>query len=163
MWTPVHVRPRCEKVVAGYCDGLGVAVYLPLRRRAKRYQRRTVETFLPMFPGYLFAHLQPEAISAVMQCNRIANLLRMNAAAEARLIGELRSLQILERANLGHQLIVAPELVAGTAVTLVSGPLRGLEGIVERRHSGARVTVNVDLLGQSVAVDLDAGEVEIVG
>ena len=46
-WAAVHTRPRCEKVVARYCTANGIEHYLPLRRRAERYQRRTVETALP--------------------------------------------------------------------------------------------------------------------
>ena len=36
-----------------------------------------------------------------------------------------------------------------------------MNGIVERRNQRARVTVNVDMLGQSVSVELDLGEVEV--
>ena len=48
LWTAAHTKPRCEKVVADYCQRHGVTFYLPLRRRAKRYQRRTVENFLEL-------------------------------------------------------------------------------------------------------------------
>lgn len=58
-WTAVMTKPRCEKAVARYCTGFKITNYLPLRRRVERYQRRTVTTWLPMFPGYVFVQHDP--------------------------------------------------------------------------------------------------------
>jgi hypothetical protein len=53
-WAAVMTKPRYEKVVARYCASYGITCYLPLRRRADRYQRRTVVTWLPIFLSCLF-------------------------------------------------------------------------------------------------------------
>ena len=159
LWTPVHVRPRCEKVTAQYCKGIGLHHYLPLIRRAARYQRRTVETFIPMFPGYLFVQLGPEETEALVRCNKIATILRLTPAQENQLVSELRSLQVLEANNKDAELIVSPELVPGTAVEVIDGPFRGMVGVVVKRAKSTRLSVNVEMLGQSVSVDLDVGEV----
>jgi hypothetical protein len=57
VWTPVRTKPRQEKKLAAYCDSHSVPFYLPLKKSVKRYQRRTVESELPMFPGYIFCAL----------------------------------------------------------------------------------------------------------
>jgi transcriptional antiterminator RfaH len=158
-WTAVHTRPRCEKLLARYCDVKGLACYLPLRRRVERYQRRNVETYLPMFPGYVFVHLSEEEKPVLLQSNRVASVLSVDEAAERVLIEELRAIQRLEQLSQAEELVVAPELVAGKAVLITDGPLNGVRGIVMRRPNKTRVTVNVEILGQSVSVDLDVGEV----
>lgn len=160
MWTAALARPRCEKVVARYCGRIGIPCYLPLRREVKRYQRRNVEAFLPMFRGYLFLHLGPGDKEALAQCQRVAAVLPVDHMKEVRLVEELRSIRILELAGLQSELVVHPELAAGQEVVIGTGPMRGLRGIVEQRRSRARVTVNVEILGQAVSVDLDVGEVE---
>jgi len=160
-WTAVHTRPRCEKTLAAYCCRHGIACYLPLRRRAKRYQRRTVETFLPMFPGYLFACVNAALATVLLQSNRVASILPVDDARETRLIAELGEIQALEAAELEAELMVQPELVAGRPVCITAGPLRGVTGIVQRRRQKLRVTVNVEMLGQSVAVELDLGEIQL--
>lgn len=159
LWTPVHVRARCEKLVAQYCRGIELNHYLPLRRRLARYQRRTVETLIPMFPGYIFVQLVPTQTEALVRCNKIAAILQMTPVLEQQLVPELASLQVLEAANLTDELIVSPELVAGTPVEVVEGPLKGMVGIVEKRQRATRVSVNIEMLGQSVSVELDIGEV----
>jgi transcriptional antiterminator RfaH len=160
-WTAIHARPRCEKQLESFCRKNGIPCYLPLRRRAKRYQRRTVETFLPMFPGYVFARLEPDDKGILYQSNRIAAILPVSETEEPRLISELRSIQILEQASLEEQLMVNPELKTGDVVLITAGPLQGTCGIVEQRRNTTRVTVNVEILGQSVSAELDVGEVEI--
>ena len=42
-----------------------------------------------------------------------------------------------------------------------TGPLAGLNGIVTRRKNRIRLTVNVEMVGQSVSLDVDVAEVEI--
>ena len=159
VWTAVHARPRCEKVVAEYCNRLGFVCYLPLRRQVKRYQRRNVETWLPMFHGYLFAPLNAETRQRLLECHRITRFLECDLIQEQRLLAELQEVQRLESLSLTAEVTVKPELVAGKPVTIVDGPLRGLTGIIHRRQSVARVSVNVEMLGQSVSVDMDVGEV----
>jgi len=160
-WTAVYTKARCEKVVADYCERHGFAYYLPLRRRAQRYQRRTVETFLPMFPSYTFVQISETDKTLLAQSHKTVAILPVDDAQEARLIEELQDIRILERAQLELEVEVLPELAPGRTVRITSGPLSGLNGIVERRQQQTRVTVNVEMLGQSVSVEVDLGEVDV--
>jgi transcription antitermination factor NusG len=159
-WTAVHTKPRCEKVVDTYCRRNQIPCYLPLLRRAKRYQRRTVETFLPMFPGYIFVRLGADQLTTLLRSHKVVRVLRTDEVTERVLIDELHQIQQLEAMQQEAELVVQPDLAPGNAVTITSGPLAGLSGIVERRRNKTRVTVNVELLGQSVSADLDIGEVD---
>jgi len=161
LWTAVHVKPRCEKVVAEHCLRFRLIHYLPLRRQVKRYQRRNVEVFLPMFGGYMFAQLREEERDALSLCHKVVHVLRMDRLGEERLLRDLRDVRTLETAAIEANLVVQPEIVAGRPVRICEGPLQGLHGIVEKRAHRTRVTVNVELLGQSVSVDLDVGEIAV--
>jgi transcription antitermination factor NusG len=161
LWTAVHTRPRCEKQVAAYCTRFGIRHYLPLRKQVKRYQRRNVVVFLPMFHGYCFAQLNAEDRQCLHQSHKVVTVLAVDCVAEERLLAELRELYTLEQASFSAEITVHPELVAGKAVRIAAGPLCGLTGYVEKRRQTTRVSVNVELLGQSVAVELDVGEVTV--
>ena len=159
-WAPAYCKPRAEKVVAGYCERHGIPCYLPLLRRRARYQRRTVETFLPMFPGYVFVQLGPEDRTTFLECHRIVHIVDVRDAREEILVAELNQIQRLEAAQVDVDLVVMPELKAGTPVVVVDGPLKGTTGIVECRKGKTRVTVNVEMLGRSVTAEMDLGELE---
>ncbi len=161
LWTAARTKPRCEKVVDGYCSKNGIVSYLPVRRRAQRYQRRTVETFLPLFPGYLFVQLGESEKSLLLRSNRIAHILPIDRLHEEVLIGELQELLKLERLSEKMEVIVKPEIVPGSPVYIASGALQGLRGIVERRQNVTRLTINVELLGHSASVEVDVEEVDV--
>ncbi len=160
-WTAVMTKPRCEKAVAWYCEGFRVASYLPLRRRVERYQRRTVTTWLPMFPGYVFVQYDPAQPGELVNSHKILQILDVRPTGEAVLVEELRALQKMEALGRTEEIEVMPEIMPGERVQITSGPLNGVTGIVERRVGTVRVTVNVDILGQSVAVEMDVGDMEV--
>lgn len=160
-WAAIMTRPRCEKIVSRYCAEHDITCYLPLRRRAKRYQRRTVETWLPMFPGYLFAQLDPVKKTILLESHKIAHILTTNPDGEAVLVEELRMLQKLENVDAEAELEVLPEIVPGKIVRITDGPLAGVNGIIERRTGKVRVTLNIEILGQAVSVEIDVGDMVI--
>jgi len=53
-----------------------------------------------------------------------------------------------------------PYLVVGSKVRIASGPLAGASGILLRKKNGLRVVLTVDLICQSVAVEVGANEIE---
>ena len=160
-WMPAYCKPRTEKVVADYCARHGIPCYLPLLRQQRRYQRRTVEVFLPMFRGYVFARLGQENRPLFLECHRIVHLVEVDDAQAGALVAELRDLRRLELAQETVELEVMPEIRPGTVVTIADGPLRGTAGIVETRKGKTRVIVNIELLGRSVVAEMDLGELEV--
>lgn len=160
-WTPVRARPRCEKKVAEFCKGNHIVHYLPLIKKVHRYDRRTVEFFVPMFSGYVFCLLSEENYRVLVLSNAVAFKLNMDDAAENLLIEELKSIQVFEKLALEKEVIVKPELVEGVKVKVTGGPLMGTEGFVEKRKGKTTVSVNIDILGQSVSTVVDAGDLEV--
>jgi transcription antitermination factor NusG len=53
-----------------------------------------------------------------------------------------------------------PYLTAGAKVRIKSGPMAGLQGILLRKKGKPRVVVSVDLIMRSIAIDVDASQVE---
>jgi len=161
-WTAIHTRPRCEKKVAEFAAGRGIINYLPLVKRRKRYQRRNVETFVPMFTGYVFARLAEDEREYLYQFQKVAYILPVRSAAEEEeLVAQLCNVRTIELADLEKDVIVNPELVPGKQVVIAEGPLKGCRGVVERRGNRARVTVNLELLGSSVSTELNLEEINI--
>ena len=95
------------------------------------------------------------------RCGRIARIFPIDGIQEERLIRELNDIQLLEDADLENELTVEPDILPGREVEIPSGPLKGLTGVVTRRRKQARVTVNVEMLGSSVSVDVDIGDLRL--
>jgi len=53
-----------------------------------------------------------------------------------------------------------PYLTAGDRVRIVNGPLTGLAGVLVRKKNSVRVVLTLDLIMQSVAVEIGTDEIE---
>ena len=53
-----------------------------------------------------------------------------------------------------------PYLAVGERVRIKGGPLEGMDGILLRKKNNLRVVITIALIKQSVAVEVDAGDVE---
>jgi transcription antitermination factor NusG len=88
----------------------------------------------------------------------VVDVLDPGPAGEAVLVDDLRALQKMEQMGRTAEIEVMPEIAPGEMVRITGGALTGVTGIVERRVGKVRVTVNVHILGRSVAVELDVGD-----
>jgi transcription antitermination factor NusG len=158
LWFVVHTRPRREKKLVEFCERHHIAVTLPCYSSAHQYRGKTVSFQKPLFPGYVFLQLRPPEISAVRQNEHIANLLEVfDQATFTRQLQE-----ILRALESGFQVRLAPSITSGTRVRIRSGPLQGIEGLVEAREGSTDVILRLDFINQAAAVRMDAHDLEPV-
>lgn len=155
-WHVLHVRPRCEKKMAAYCTNARLQCYLPLRLERKKYQRRQVEVQKPLFPGYVFARFRPEQRIFILQSGQIARILEVKD--QLKFISEIE--QIRKALETDPGLRACPAITTGMMVRITEGPFAGLEGIVIKSKGCARVILNVDMIGQGVAIEVDEDVLE---
>ena len=160
-WTPIRTKPRQEKKLCAFAASRSVETYLPLRKSKKRYQRRTVEFLVPMFPGYVFAPIDEEKYRSLLICGSVLFKMSMTETIERGLIRDLNALIEFERIAAEKEVVIKPELVEGVMVNVCSGPLQGVSGIIERRGKETILTVNVEILGQSVSSKIDIEDLEL--
>jgi transcription antitermination factor NusG len=151
-WHVLHVKSRQEKALSRTLDGMGIAHYLPLARRIRYYGRRKAVVHEPLFPGYMFLWGSVEEAYLADRTGRVARLLRVSD--QDRLEWELEN---IHRAHgSGAELHPHPTLREGCRVTVTSGPLKGLEGVVESRTRSDRLVLQVAMLGSAVSLEIEA-------
>lgn len=152
-WIVIHCRPRCEKKAVDFARREGILAYLPLRRKTHRYGGR-IRTFeLPLFPGYAFCVATSEQKRLLRQNRNVANVL--DVIDQQKLLEQLT--QIHRALSVGDNVVeVMSYLETGRWVRVTAGPFRGLEGIVIRVQGKTKVVLNVDMIRQSVAVEVDS-------
>jgi len=160
-WLVLKSQSRCEKKLAEFCIKGNINHYLPLRKSVKRYKTRVAKYHIPMFSGYIFVQLTPEDKNILYNTGKVVKMMIPDDHHEEKLILELKDVRILEEAAGLGTIVVRPEIETGSYVVVNSGCLAGLHGIVTRRKNKARISVNVDLIGQSVSLEIDVAEVEL--
>lgn len=159
-WFVAYTNSRHEKCVAKHLAERTIESYLPLYQRVHHWmKRRTVRLDLPLFPNYVFVHIAPQYRSAVLAVPGVLGMLGRGHNLSALADHEIQSLRVgLEQGRVEPH----PYLVAGERVRIRTGSMEGMEGILIRKKNELRVVLSLDLIRRSVAVEVDAGDIEPV-
>jgi transcription antitermination factor NusG len=157
-WFVAHTRPRCEKKLFQFCEREGLSATLPCYRAVHKYRGKTVVFQKPLFPGYTFLQISLEQRGRIRQSDYVANLLEI--ADQELFVRQLES--VLQALETDLEIRLAPTIGEGIRVKIKTGPLRGMEGWVEKRYGMSTVLLRLDFIGQAAAVTLDATDLEAI-
>ena len=155
-WHALHVRHQSEGLVADAL--LPLATFWP-HRVTKDNRGRKIRR--PWFPGYLFVETDwsdPVERLRILRVSQLLAVLAINGRPCEVPDSEIESLKILVQSN--ARVMWYPFLREGEAVRVVSGPLRGVAGKVERLKSSRLLIVQVEMLQRAVSVELDPDVLE---
>jgi transcriptional antiterminator NusG len=159
-WYAARTKSRHEKKVAEHLAGKGITNFLPLYKAQHRWKDRVARVDLPLFPGYIFVQFPLKERLKVLEIPGVANLVSFKGEPAALPEQEIETLRQGLSANVYAE--PHPYLKVGRRVRIKGGPLRGLEGILERKKEDSfRVVISIDLIMRSVLVEVAMGDVEL--
>jgi transcription antitermination factor NusG len=156
-WFAVWTRSRAEKSVHDQLLRKDIEVFLPLITRWSRWKDRKKRIDWPLFPGYCFARFDERDLLPVLSCHGVARIVSFNGHPAPIPEQEIESIRTLVTS--GMQYDPCPLIKEGSLVEVVSGPLRGVVGRLEKKGAHARLVLSVDLIGRAVSVTVDAADV----
>ncbi len=158
-WWAVYTRHQHEKVLAEMLSLKGFEVFLPLYESMRRWKDRSKLLSLPLFPSYLFVRGTLERKLQVLATPGVHMIL--HRGQEVAIIPE-EEIEAIQRVISGPCAVEPhPYLKCGMRVRVVRGPIKGVEGILVRKKNTSRLILSVDMLAQSVSVEVRASEVEL--
>jgi transcription antitermination factor NusG len=161
-WFALYTASRHEKRVAQHLGQREIEFYLPLYKAQRKWSDGSRVTLdLPLFPGYLFIHIQRNERGRVLGVPGALAVVGGTGGEPAWLpdatIDALRS-GLETRPARPH-----PLLIAGQRVRIRSGALTGFEGVVARSKNSFRVVLTVEHIMQSYAVEVALEDLEPLG
>jgi transcription antitermination factor NusG len=159
-WYAIVTTPRHEKKVASLLDRREVESFLPLYRTVHRWKNGCkAQLELPLFPGYLFVRLNWKNRVKVLDVPGVLTFVGTRSGPAELDDKEIESI----RAGL-HLQKAEPfaDLAIGQTVRIKAGPLAGLNGVLIRNANQVRVVITVQMINQSVAVELDPRHLEAI-
>jgi transcription antitermination factor NusG len=157
-WYAAYTSANHEKRVALQLVERSVEHFLPLYESVRRWKDRRMKLQMPLFPGYVFVRLALRDRLRVLQVPGVARLVGFNGLPCALPDSEIEAMQTcLDRKA---YLEPHPYVQVGRRVRVKCGPLAGLEGIVVRKKNRVRFVISLDLIQRSVAVEVEAADVE---
>jgi transcription antitermination factor NusG len=160
-WWALYTRHQHEKVIADMLSAKGFDVFLPLYESTRRWKDRRKVLSLPLFPCYLFLRGGLDRKLQVVSTPGVHTILYRGD--KAAIIPD-HEIEAIQRAVSGPNRVEPfPFLKCGTRVRVTQGALEGLQGILVRKKNLCRLVLSVDMLAQSVAVEVNMWDIEPCG
>lgn len=157
-WYAIYTRHQHEKTVGDMLQRKGFEVFLPLYRTKRRWRDRVKTLALPLFPSYVFLH---GGIDRQLQIVTTPGVHWMiTAAGQVAVIPDAEIAAVKRLVEGPLRVEPHPFLKCGDWVRVKNGPLEGIEGIMVRVKSACRLVISVEMLQKSVAVEVNASDVE---
>jgi transcription antitermination factor NusG len=156
-WCVVYTRHQHEKSVGEMLEAKGFQTFLPLYESTRRWKDRQKVLSLPLFPCYVFVRGAMNRRLPVLTVPGVHKIISHGERIATVPEQEIEAI----RMTLEGKLKVAPHpfLRCGDRVRVTRGSLEGVEGILTRKKNLYRLVLSVDMLAQSVSVEIDALDV----
>jgi len=147
-WYAIKVRTGSEFQAVSGLEARGYDLFLPAFEERQRYSDRTKKVSKPAFPGYLFCRLDLRTKVMLLGTPSVSYV--VSCAGVPLAVPDEEVDRIRKALGVGGKPVMY--LTAGQPVRIVSGALKGVEGLLARVDGEERLTVSVHLLQRSVAV-----------
>jgi transcription antitermination factor NusG len=159
-WWALYTRHQHEKTVADMLSTKGFDVFLPLYESMRRWKDRNKLLSLPLFPGYVFVRGGSERKLQIVSTPGVHMILYHGEQVATIPEEEIAAIRAVVEGRFSAE--PHPFLKCGQRVRVLRGALEGVEGILTRKKNLFRLVLSVDMLAQSVAVEVNAADVEPV-
>jgi transcription elongation factor/antiterminator RfaH len=157
-WYATYTRSRHEKRIVQQLEQKSVECFLPLYETVRQWKNGRFKVQFPLFPGYVFVRIPLKERLQVLEVPGVVRLVGFSGSPAPLPEADIEIMRDAFRK--GVEVEPHPYLKAGAKVRIKSGPMAGLQGILLRRKGKPRVVVSVDLIMRSIAIDVDASQVE---
>jgi transcription antitermination factor NusG len=156
-WYALQVHQQKEKVTAQLLQQKGFDPYLPTYLVKRHWCDRVKVLDRPLFPGYLFCRLDLSVRVPILTTPGVFSIVGSGKKPVAIPEKEIDAVARIVNSTVSAE--PWPYIACGDRVTISTGPLRGVEGILTTIKNQFKVVVSITLLQRSVAVEVERSAV----
>lgn len=160
-WHALYTRYQHEKRVAQSLAIKNHDVFLPIYGVVHRWQDRSKQLWLPLFPCYIFIRGGMDRQVQLLTTPGMVGILQSSGRPAIIPPEQIDAICRIVESSLRIQ--PHPFLGCGARVRVKSGPMAGIEGILVRKKGMCRLVISMEMLGRSAAVEIDISCVEPIG
>jgi transcription antitermination factor NusG len=157
-WYAAFTMSRHEKQIAWHLGQREIESFLPLYKTKHRWRNRcAVDLELPLFPNYVFVRIDPKERLRVL---RVPSVVSIVSIGREPLPVPDHYISGLRNGLLTYGIEPHPGLDVGDRVRIIAGAMADMVGVLDRQKSGFRVVLRLEMIGRSVAVEVDLADIE---
>ena len=162
-WYLIQTKPRQESISQENLNRQGYTTYLPLVPIRKRRNNRTRFEVGPMFPRYLFIHLDAgiDDWRPLRSTIGVSNVVRFGVVPAK--ISDILITALRQREDdRGIQILPEAKLVKGRTIRIAEGPFEGYEGLFHAKTARDRVIILINILDKQARIEIEQENIEVI-
>ena len=153
-WYAARVRSNGETKAQNALSQKGFETFFPTSIGRRAWSDRVKTISVPLFSGYVFCRFDRSDILEVMKTYGVQTIVSTSDGPSPIDAAEMMNLQTAVWSKM--ELTPYPFLSVGEWVTVIQGPLSGVEGLLTERKGEFRIVVSIGLLQRSISAEMDA-------
>jgi transcription antitermination factor NusG len=155
-WYTAYTLPKFEKKVSAELSKRNIEAYLPLQKVVRQWSDRVKKIEVPLFPNYIFIKTtelnRREAISVRGICKFVSFDGRPAVIADE----DISAIKKLSNENPE----VEANLIEGSNVRIMRGPLAGLTGVLYSKKGKNRFGLRIETIKQTLSLEVPVSFLE---
>lgn len=158
-WYVLHSKCHHEKNIVLRLESMGIETFFPVRALERKWKDRKKIVDFPLFPGYVFVNMPLIKKREVVETAGVVRIVG-NTGPEPLPANQIIAIKKFIETKIEFD--PYPYLVPGIEVEVKRGPLKHVRGVLVSKKNKHRLVINVELLNNSIATEIDAADVELL-
>jgi len=153
-WYALYTKARAEKKVLEQLTQMGIKAYLPLRRVLRQWSDRKKWVDMPVISSYIFINIPESDYRKVFDARGVVAYVSYKGKAVTIPDHEIEAMRKTIENNIEFD-VQQRELKKGEEITITSGPLKGVKGIVKEVQGDKKLYISISNIGYTLVINME--------
>ena len=158
-WIAIYTKSRHEQIVINELSKKDIESFCPTFKERRQWSDRKKWVHFPLFRSYVFARIHLKENIFVLQTigvNKIVKFQNKISIIPDQVINDIKNI-----VDGGYKIQQVDYFVKGDEVSVVSGPLKGVNGIIQDLKGDSRLIMKVEAIRQAFSIVISPEQLKL--
>ena len=158
-WIAIYTKSRHEQIVINELSKKDIESFCPMFKEKRQWSDRKKWVHFPLFRSYVFARIHLKENIFVLQTigvNKIVKFQNKISIIPDQVINDIKNI-----VDGGYKIQQVDYFIKGDEVSVVSGPLKGVNGIIQDLKGDSRLIMKVEAIRQAFSIEISPEQLKL--
>ncbi len=158
-WIAIYTKSRHEQIVINELSKKDIESFCPMFKERRQWSDRKKWVHFPLFRSYVFARIHLKENIFVLQTigvNKIVKFQNKISIIPDQVINDIKNI-----VDGGYKIQQVDYFIKGDEVSVVSGPLKGVNGIIQDLKGDSRLIMKVEAIRQAFSIEISSEQLKL--
>ena len=158
-WIAVYTKSRHEQIAINELSKKDIESFCPMFKERRQWSDRKKWVHFPLFRSYVFARIHLKENIFVLQTigvNKIVKFQNKISIIPDQVINDIKNI-----VDGGYNIQQVDYFIKGDEVSVISGPLKGVNGIIQDLKGDSRLIMKVEAIRQAFSIEISSEQLKL--